>query len=183
MTAIKAELSKRKIPKSGKNKYSGFTYHELQDFMPHILELNNKHGVASTPQFLKDKGICTLKLVNVDDSTDSYTVVIPFVEAEMLAKGGAPSTVDAIQRIGSTITYNRRYLFMTAYDVVESDAVEKQIQNTKTINNIDIDSTLKKLENQKDIKSLAEMWENLSGAEKANPQILAKKEELKNKLK
>jgi hypothetical protein len=124
MTAIKAELSKCKIPKSGKNKYSGFSYHELPDFMPFVNELNAKHGVNSTPKFLKKQGICILTIVNVDDKTDKYEIIIPYVEAQMLAKGGEPSVVDAIQRIGSTLTYNRRYLYMAAYDIVENDGVD-----------------------------------------------------------
>lgn len=124
MSAIKAELSKCKIPKSGKNTHSNFTYHELTDFMPFINELNEKHGVATFPKFLRKEGICVLSVVNVEDSSDKYDVVIPFVEAQMLAKGGAPSNVDAIQRMGSTITYNRRYLYMSAYDIVESDSVD-----------------------------------------------------------
>jgi hypothetical protein len=49
----------------------------------------------------------------------------------MLGKGGTPSNVDMIQRMGSTITYNRRYLYMTAYNIVESDSVDSQ-EPTKT---------------------------------------------------
>jgi hypothetical protein len=131
MSAIKSELSKCKIPKSGKNTHSNFTYHELTDFMPFINDLNDKHGVATFPKFLRKEGICVLSVVNVEDSSDKYDVVIPFVEAQMLAKGGAPSNVDAIQRMGSTITYNRRYLYMSAYDIVESDSVDALPISTK----------------------------------------------------
>ena len=71
-------------------------------------------------------------LVNSDDKDDFYEVIIPYVEAEMLAKGGDKSVVDAIQRLGSTITYNRRYLYQTAYDITENDGVDSlpPIENT-----------------------------------------------------
>jgi hypothetical protein len=124
MSQIKMELSKCKIPKSGHNKFSNFYYHELTDFMPFINELNVKHGVNAYPKFLKQEGICVLTLVNSDDKEDFYDVVIPYIDAEMLSKGGGPSAVDAIQRLGSTITYNRRYLYQSAYDIVESDGVD-----------------------------------------------------------
>jgi hypothetical protein len=124
MSLIKMELSKCKIPKSGHNKFSGFHYHELTDFMPFINELNVKHGVNAYPKFLKNEGICVLTLINSDDKEDFYDVIIPYVDAEMLSKGGGASVVDAIQRLGSTITYNRRYLYQSAYDIVESDGVD-----------------------------------------------------------
>lgn len=130
MSAIKADLSKCKIPKSGKNKFSGFVYHELVDFMPFINDLNHKHGVNASPKFLKKQGICVLTLVNIDNSADKYEIIMPYVEAEMLAKGGAASQVDAIQRLGSTITYNRRYLFMAAYDITESDGIDADSGDT-----------------------------------------------------
>jgi hypothetical protein len=124
MSLIKAELSKCKIPKSGHNKYSGFKYHELTDFMPFVNELNHKWGINATPKFLKKQGVCILSIVNVEDKEDKYEIIIPYVEAQMLAKGGAPSIVDEIQRLGSTLTYNRRYLYMSAYDIVESDGID-----------------------------------------------------------
>ena len=124
MSLIKSELSKCKIPKSGHNKFGGFKYHELQDFMPFINDLNAKHGINTVPKFLEKQGVCILKVINAENADDNYEIIIPFVHAEMLAKGGAPSNVDAIQRMGSTITYNRRYLYMSAYDIVESDSVD-----------------------------------------------------------
>jgi hypothetical protein len=126
MSAIKAELAKIEIKKSGRNTYAGFKYHELQDFMVHINQLNQKHGVNDLVEIDEDKKECRITLINVDDKDDFYIVSVPYREAQMLGKGGTPSNVDMIQRMGSTITYNRRYLYMTAYNIVESDSVDSQ---------------------------------------------------------
>jgi hypothetical protein len=166
MALIKAELSRCKIPKSGKNKFSGFVYHELTDFMPFINELNAKHGVNTFPKFLKKEGICVLTVVNAFDSTDKYDVVIPFEEAQMLAKGGEPSVVDAIQRMGSTITYNRRYLYMSAYDIVESDGVDALPQGD--------DKNPPKQTPQPEAKPTPKDFNALYDAAKKDPTLVAK---------
>lgn len=126
MAKIKKELAEKKIEKSGHNKFAGFHYHELSDFISHINELNLKHGVNDLVEINEECGYCKITLVNVENSDDKYSIVTPYREAEMLAKGGAPSKTDAIQRIGSTITYNRRYLYMTAYNIQENDGVDSQ---------------------------------------------------------
>ena len=124
MAKIKRELGEKSIPKSGHNKYAGFKYHELSDFISIINELNEKHGVNDFVEIDEVEKECRLTLVNIENTEDKIVVRTPFREAEMLAKGGAPSTVDAIQRMGSTITYNRRYLYMTAYNIQENDSVD-----------------------------------------------------------
>jgi hypothetical protein len=129
MAMIKSDLSKTKIKKSGHNKYAGFKYHELSDFIEHINELNVKHGVNDFVVIDEETRSCSITLTSWSDSQDSYTLKIPYREAEMLAKGGAASNVDAIQRMGSTVTYNRRYLYMTAYNIQESDGVDSNEQN------------------------------------------------------
>jgi len=126
MALIKSELGKTKIAKSGHNKFAGFKYHELSDFIEHINELNVKHCVNDFVLIDEENKKCSITLTSWDNAEDSYTIIIPFREAEMLAKGGAPSNVDAIQRMGSTVTYNRRYLYMTAYNIQESDGVDTQ---------------------------------------------------------
>jgi len=124
MATIKKELSETKIAKSGHNKFAGFKYHELSDFIDVVNNLNEKHGVNDVINIDKINGVCTLTLYNIDDAKDYATVVTPYEEAQMLGKGGAPSNVDKIQRMGSTITYNRRYLYMTAYNIQENDGVD-----------------------------------------------------------
>jgi len=126
MAEVKKELSEREIRKSGHNEFADFKYHELNDCISHINELNLKHGVNDIVEINESEGLCKITLINVDDSEDKYSIVTPYREAEMLSKGGKPSTTDAIQRMGSTITYNRRYLYMTAYNIQEHDGVDSQ---------------------------------------------------------
>lgn len=126
LAEIKAELSRKEIKKSGHNKYGGYHYHELGDFLHHIAELNKKHGVDDTFEIKNEGQSAVLTLTNVDEPKDKKIIAIPFVEAEMLGKGGAKSTTDAIQRMGATLTYNRRYLYMIAYDIAENDMVDKE---------------------------------------------------------
>jgi hypothetical protein len=155
MAKIKQELSETKIEKSGHNKYAGFKYHELSDFISVINKLNLKHGVNDFVEIKEQMGYCRITLVNVDDSDDKYSIVTPFREAQMLAKGGAPSNVDVIQRMGSTITYNRRYLYMTAYNIQENDGVdvqepvEKKPQPKKALPKLDYNKAVKAIEERK----------------------------------
>lgn len=115
------ELSSIKMPKSGENKYIGFKYHELQDFLPFIAVLNEKYGVSESISMTREQVIVTLR--NVEDLEDIDVITFPF-SSEMKAKGGGNSQVDAIQRMGASITYNRRYAYLLAYGITENDTVD-----------------------------------------------------------
>jgi len=125
---IKQELLEKEIKKTGKNKYAGFSYFELDDILPSIIFLNNKNGVDDTVQINNE--LASLILTDVEDNTQK-TVTIPYVEAQMLAKGGAPSKVDNIQKLGASITYLRRYLYMTAYNITEKDIIDSMDNTSK----------------------------------------------------
>lgn len=131
MVKIKKELSMMKIPKSGHNKFAGFKYHELSDFLNEINSLNEKYGVNDFVEINENDGECRITLVNVEEPNDFYTIRTPYKNAQMLGKGGAPSNVDEIQRAGATITYNRRYLYVTAYGINENCSVDAQGEQTK----------------------------------------------------
>lgn len=134
LSLLKAELATREIPKSGENKFAGYRYHELQDFLPIVNELNAKYGIDDTVYFDKENGQVIIELRSTHNEDKVKRVSLPYVEAEMLAKGGAPSTIDAIQRMGSTVTYNRRYIYMLAYNITESDAVDSSDSEQRTVN-------------------------------------------------
>ncbi len=121
IASIKKELHESPLKKSGHNKYAGFKYHELADFLPRIVELNAKYQINDTIEITRE-----LAHLHLSYNNDKVTITVPFADAEMLGKGGTASSVDAIQRLGATITYLRRYLYLTAYGIVENDVVDSQ---------------------------------------------------------
>jgi hypothetical protein len=66
-----------------------------------------------------------MTIINVDDPGDCINFTSPMREIEPIisAKTGGEVT-NAIQRLGSVETYQRRYLYMIALDIVESDSIE-----------------------------------------------------------
>lgn len=121
---IRVELQNKKIKKSGKNAYAGFTYYELKDFLPAINELMLKYGVSSN--FSIDEGRATLTIINLDDTKDVICFVSPTEEAQL--KGCTP-----IQALGAVHTYMKRYLYLNAFEIVEDDLLDAQAGNIKPI--------------------------------------------------
>lgn len=116
MTELKLELASIEIKKSGQNKHLGFRYHELGDFLGVIAELNKKHGIA---EFISVTGSsATLTLVNTEKPDEIHIVSVPYVQADMQPKN------DSIQKLGATLTYLRRYLYVQAYAITEHDVVD-----------------------------------------------------------
>jgi len=101
------------IQKSGKNKFAGFEYFELGDFIPAIQKIFNEVGLCGVVSFAD---IATLTIYDADDGT-SIQFCTPIVNAEN-AKG------QPIQSLGATHTYLRRYLWLLALEIVEHDAVD-----------------------------------------------------------
>ena len=104
------------LKKSGKNKFAGFEYFELGDFMPTINKIFLDIGLCGVVHFTNDYAILTI--YDADSETGEHIEFrSPLVLAEN-AKG------QLIQSMGSTHTYFRRYLFLLAMDIVEADTVD-----------------------------------------------------------
>ena len=102
------------LKKSGHNKFSGYFYFELSDFLPAINQIFNELGLCSVISF--DKELATLRIVDTDNGS-SVTFTSPMAEANL--KGCHP-----IQNLGAVETYSRRYLYVTALEIVEHDALD-----------------------------------------------------------
>ena len=115
------------VKKSGKNMNMSYKYFELQDIVPVALSIFQKVGLLPVVTFDNDNAVMTI--VNVDDPSDLVIFNSPMREiAPIVSKTGAEVT-NAIQRLGSVQTYQRRYLYMVALDIVESDAIEAATGN------------------------------------------------------
>ena len=115
------ELSKAKVKKTGHNAYGGWFYYELGDFIPAVHKLFDEAGLCGVVTFGET---ATLTIYDAEDGT-SIEFSTPIVYAE--AAKGQP-----IQMLGSTHTYLRRYLWLMAMEIVESDAVDAEKQEVKS---------------------------------------------------
>ena len=102
------------MKKSGQNKFAGYSYFELGDFIPHVQTIFNDLGLCGVVTFNTE--YAQLCITDVDDGT---VIVITSPMAEANLKGAHP-----IQNLGAVLSYQRRYLWMAAMELVEGDAVD-----------------------------------------------------------
>jgi hypothetical protein len=107
-------LHKTQLNKSGKNKFAGFSYFELGDFIPQVTEIFNKIGLCGVVSFTNDTAYLT---VHETEGDGFISFTSPLVMAEN-AKG------QAIQSLGSTHTYFRRYLWLMCMEITENDVID-----------------------------------------------------------
>ena len=111
------------VKKSGKNMKMSYKYFELQDIVPVATPIFQKVGLLPVTTF--DNEVATMYVIDVDKPGDFIVFTSPMreIEAIISSKTGGEVT-NAIQRLGSVETYQRRYLYMIALDIVESDSIE-----------------------------------------------------------
>ena len=107
-------LQSMSLKKSGHNKFSNYYYFELGDFLPQINEIFHGQGLCGVISYTKE--YADLTITDVDDGTH-IIISSPMVDANL--KGA-----HAIQNLGAVETYQRRYLWMTAMEIVEHDALD-----------------------------------------------------------
>lgn len=110
----RVKLQKAPLQKSGNNKFAGYSYFELGDFLPTVQEIFNDIGLCGVVSFGQD--IATLVIHDVD-SDGTVTFTSPMSEASL--KGCHP-----IQNLGAVQSYIRRYLWTTALEIVENDVLD-----------------------------------------------------------
>lgn len=108
------ELQGTQLKKSGLNKFAGYSYFELGDFLPTIQAIFNRIGLCGVVSYSTE--YAQLCITDVEDGT---VVVITSPMAEANLKGTHP-----IQNLGAVETYQRRYLWMTAMEIVEHDILD-----------------------------------------------------------
>jgi hypothetical protein len=107
-------LQQAPLKKSGHNKFAGYSYFELGDFLPTINQIFSRVGLCGVVSF--DKELATLTITDTEDSTE-IKLTSPMAEANL--KGCHP-----IQNLGAVETYTRRYLWVSAMEIVEHDALD-----------------------------------------------------------
>jgi hypothetical protein len=108
------KLQGMELKKSGENKFAGYKYFELGDFLPQTMTIFHSLGLASVVSF--DNEYARLCITDTDDG-QSIMITSPLSEANL--KGAHP-----IQNLGAVESYQRRYLWLAAMEIVEHDIID-----------------------------------------------------------
>jgi hypothetical protein len=107
-------MRSRTLKKSGHNKFAGYNYFELGDFLHPALEIFDQLGLISIVSFTKEQA--ELCVVDIEGGGE-IIFTCPFGSAAL--KG-----CHEVQNMGACQTYNRRYLYTLALELLEHDALD-----------------------------------------------------------
>lgn len=115
LNEARAKFHTKALKKSGHNKFAGYNYFELGDFVIPAIEIFNEVGLTSIVRFGKE--IAEFIVVNVDKPEEIIVFTSPMSSAAL--KG-----CHEVQNLGAVQTYLTRYLWVSVLHIVEHDALD-----------------------------------------------------------
>lgn len=115
LSELRTSLLSQHLKKTGENRYAGFSYFELTDFLPCVLKKMKEIGLIGIYSY--DNGNAKLDIINTEKPEERIAFTCPFGGAQL--KG-----CHEIQNIGACITYTRRYLWVIALEISEHDELD-----------------------------------------------------------
>ena len=103
------------LKKSGLNKFAGYKYFELADFIVPSMQIFKEVGLTSVISFGNE--YATMLIFNTDKPEENIAITSPMSTAAL--KG-----CHEVQNLGAVQTYIRRYLWVAALEIVEHDALD-----------------------------------------------------------
>lgn len=113
----RARFHSLELKKTGHNKFAGYNYFELGDFLIPALNVFCDVGLCAVVSF--DKDIATMRIIDLDPASAASELVITSPMGSAALKG-----CHEVQNIGAVETYQRRYLWVAALEIVEHDALD-----------------------------------------------------------
>jgi hypothetical protein len=174
------DLQNLNLKKTGKNKYSNYDYYELGDLLPAINKLCEKYEITTRLNIIpsaEEKAILTL--YNASEPQEKIDFIAPTAEAYIGAKwkdGKQAGGADPIQNLGGKITYMRRYMLVTAFEVVESDMVDSiNREMADEISSEDLDK-IKQVKTVEELEKVYKVLEKIYKSKILLPHFKAQKE-------
>jgi hypothetical protein len=143
LQAARIALQSQDLKKSGHNKFAGYKYFELSDFLPTVNKIFADLKLCHTLEFYPEVAI--LRVIDTENGGDAK-FACPMAEAEL--KGCHP-----VQNLGASITYITRYLLVMALAIVEHDAIDSSepIVEKKTAKSVSRDVFENMAEDEKEM--------------------------------
>lgn len=130
LNEAREEFHSLELKKTGHNKFAQYYYFELGDFLIPALKVFKKHGLCAVVSF--DKELTTMEIVDTTVGPAQARSCIT-ITSPMPSTFDPPKGMQQIQHIGSCETYQRRYLWMAALEIVEHDAIDATAGSDKKI--------------------------------------------------
>lgn len=133
---IRVELQNAGLKKSGKNKFAGFDYFELADFLPKLNELMLEEKMND--RFYIKENLATLEL---QKGGEINTYTMPFVlfetpknrrEDRDTGEVYEVKSMQDIQYLGALNTYYKRYLYLNAFGITDGEVIDSMDNNKMT---------------------------------------------------
>ena len=112
---VRVDLAKNGLKKGKKNEYAGYTYYELSDFLPRIMQLCSEQKIFPVVSFTAETA--TLTVYDCEKPEAKVEITTPMSTAQLKA-------CHPVQNLGAVQTYLRRYLYIAMFEIVESDKIE-----------------------------------------------------------
>ena len=112
LAKARVKLQKENLKKTGNNR--SFKYFELKDFLPRVNEIFDELKMCAVVRYSSELATLTIYDCEKDESIEFTSPMVP---------KALPSGTE-IQNLGAIQTYQRRYLYLTALEIVEDDLVD-----------------------------------------------------------
>lgn len=112
LAQARVKLQKENLKKTGNNR--SFKYFELKDFLPRVNEIFEELKMCAVVRYSSELATLTIYDCEKDENIEFTS---PMVQKAL------PSGTE-IQNLGAIQTYQRRYLYLTALEIVEDDLVD-----------------------------------------------------------
>jgi len=137
---IRVELQNSKLKKSGYNKFGGFDYFELSDFLPKLNELmlrEKMNDIFTIETDINETMVAKLTLIKSEE-TQEYRIPFKLFDTPLTFKKDrngdymedsegnyiqVPSMQD-IQYLGALNTYYKRYLYLNAFGITDGEVID-----------------------------------------------------------
>jgi len=131
LAKARAQFHALELKKTGHNKFAGYKYFELADFLVPGLKCMADNGLVPVISFDAEEAVMT---IHDAESDDAIYITSPMRDANL--KGCHP-----IQNLGAVETYQTRYLWVSALQIVEHDAIDGAAPVDEPVDNSPITQT------------------------------------------
>jgi hypothetical protein len=178
LQAARMKLHAMELKKSGHNKFAGYKYFELADFVVPALEIFDELKLCGVVSFGKE--VATLTIVDLETGSK--------VEITSPMSSAALKGCHEVQNLGAVETYIRRYLWVAALEIVEHDALDSSepVKEESKIDRAKVDEYLTNIKSAKNPDALKKIYTEAYGYAKEDKtscdRIIAAKDTRKSEL-